>query len=161
MYWIGIDNGISGSIGIVDDEGNFWWYETPTKSEQSYTKKKQNITRIDVVRLTEILSNFKEGKVFLERPLVNPQMFKATMSAIRALEATLNVIEVLKIPLEYVDSKEWQKSLLPSGLKGSSQLKKASKDIGSRLFPKISEEIQKHGDADGILIAEYFRRIHR
>ena len=161
MYWMGIDNGVSGSIGVVDNEGNSWWFKTPTKSEQSYTKTKQNITRIDVIKLTDILSPFKEGKVFLERPLVNPKMFKATMSAIRALEATLNVIEVLQIPLEYVDSKEWQKDLLPSGMKGSSLLKKASKDIGIRLFPKFTEDITKHGDADGLLIAEHFKRINR
>ncbi len=160
MYWIGIDNGVSGSIGVVDDKGSSWWFKTPTIVQQSYTKSKQNITRIDVMALQEILSPFKEGKDFLERPLVNPRMFKATLSAIRALEATINVIEMLKIPLQYVDSREWQKALLPSGIKGSPELKKASKDIGQRLFPTLAEEISKHGDADGILIAEHFRRLN-
>jgi len=161
VLWIGIDNGVSGSIGVVSDKGESWWFLTPTKSEQSYTKSKQNITRIDINRLYEILSEFKEGKVFLERPLVNPKMFKATISAIRALEATLTVVELLKMPLEYVDSKEWQKDLLPHGVKGSPLLKKASKDIGIRLFPAFEKEITKHGDADGILIAEHFKRMNR
>jgi hypothetical protein len=55
---------------------------------------------------------------------------------------------------EYIDSKEWQKSLLPKGLKGSEELKKASLDVGKRLFPSL--DIKK--DADGLLIAEYLRR---
>lgn len=161
MYWIGVDNGVSGSIGVVDDKGGHWWFKTPTKTEQSYTKTKQNITRIEINALLELLEPFKDGKIFLERPVVNPKMFRTTMSAMRALEATLAVVEFLKIPLEYIDSKEWQKALLPHGVKGSPELKRASKDIGSRLFPKLQEEFEKHGDADGILIAEYFRRENR
>jgi hypothetical protein len=44
--------------------------------------------------------------------------------------------------------------LLPKGIKGSDELKKASLDVGVRLFPKLP--LKK--DADGILIAEYMRR---
>lgn len=86
--------------------------------------------------------------------MVNPGRFLATASALRACEATLIVIESLKIPYQWIDSKEWQKALLPSGLKGP-QLKKASKEIGLRLFPNIQ---LKHEDYDGLLIAEYARR---
>jgi hypothetical protein len=88
--------------------------------------------------------------------MVNPQRFKASTSALRALEATIIVLEELRLPFQYIDSKEWQKEMLPKGIKGSSELKKASLDIGNRLFPQFKDV--KHGDRDGLLMAEYCRR---
>jgi len=86
--------------------------------------------------------------------MVNPGRFQASISAMRALEATLNVLEFLELPHQYIDSKEWQKVMLPSGLKGADQMKKASQSIGKRLFPSITCT----PDADGLLIAEWARR---
>ncbi len=155
--WIGFDNGISGTIGIIKENGDYEFYPTPIKKEQSYTKKKQQISRIDVPNLMDLLMQF-EGenvKVAVERPMINPERFKASMSAMRALEATIIVIEHLSFSYEYIDSKEWQKKLLPAGVTGD-DLKKASKDIAQRLFPKVADKFKK--DADGILIAEYLRQ---
>jgi hypothetical protein len=45
--------------------------------------------------------------------------------------------------------------MLPKGVAGE-ELKKASLDIGNRLFPMFTEF--KHPDRDGLLIAEYARR---
>ena len=155
--YIGIDNGVTGSIGIIMPN-RAYFDPTPNKKELSYTKKKQNITRIDVVALEEdigsVCSTFKI-RVAIERPLVNPGMFKATLSAVRALEATLIVLERLGAGYEYIDSKEWQKALLPNGVSGTTELKKASMDIGKRLYPHLSKEIDKQKDADGLLIAHY------
>ena len=154
MNYVGIDNGVSGTIGIV---GLLTYFtRTPVKSEQNYTKKKGNITRVDVVSLRKLL-DVPVQKVLIERPFVNPKMFQASLSAIRAMEATIGVLESLNIPFEYIDSKEWQKELLPKGTKGTPDLKKASMDIGCRLFPQFRDLIVKHGDADGLLIAEYCR----
>ena len=106
----------------------------------------------------------------IERPMVNPCRFTATVSAVRALEATLIVLEALAIPYEYIDSKEWQRELLPKGLwkakltktgrtvqkAESADLKFASIEVAKRLFPNAPT--LKVGDADGMLIAEYARR---
>ena len=94
--------------------------------------------------------------VVMERPMVNPTRFKSTTSALRCFEAELTLIEHLGFPYCYVDSKDWQKILLPKGIKGADEQKKASKDIGKRLFPQLADF--KHTDYDGILIAEYARR---
>jgi hypothetical protein len=155
--YIGIDNGVTGSIGITCFEKDAF-YHTPTKSELSYTKEAKHITRIDSVKLLELLKAHMSPNMLLvmERPMVDPKRWTATLSAIRALEATLIVIELLKIPYRYIDSKEWQKVMLPSGIKGSDELKKASKDIGGRLFPQFKDLYKS--DADGILIAEFARR---
>jgi len=165
---MGIDNGVSGSIGIIR-QGRAAMLFMPTRSELSYTKVKRNITRVDWRLLRELihtnlpleLNDNKQFivpiKVFLERPMVNPGRFQATASALRAMEATLIVLEAFKLPLQYVDSKQWQKVMLPGGLKGD-ELKKASHDIGCRLFPNLSGTIDKHKDADGLLMAEWARK---
>ena len=156
MIYIGIDNGVTGSIGIVGEEEYEGFYHTPVKNELSYTKAKKFIDRIDWYDLKELLGHLHVKMIALERPMVNPARFTASLSAVRALEATLVVIEELKYPYRYIDSKEWQKEMLPRGLK-ENELKKASLDIGRRLFPQYADQFKK--DADGLLIAEYLRRM--
>jgi len=157
--YVGIDNGVTGSIGIILRDEPAEYYSMPVGKEQNYTKKKAMISRIDVFALKHILSSIDgdDIRVFIERPFVNPKGFKATASALRALEATLITVESLGLAYQYVDSKEWQRSLLPSGFKGK-ELKSVSKDIGIRLFPYLEDAILKQKDSDGILIAEWARR---
>jgi len=156
---IGIDNGITGSLAYINGKVRF--ISIPTRSEQSYTKKKQNITRIMVPELINILRDWCDGKsvrAFIERPFLNPQGIKASISAARALEAMLIALEECGISYEYIDSKSWQHALLPAGLKGTAELKRASVDIACRLFPEHTEAIRKHKDGDSLLIAEWARR---
>lgn len=157
-----IDNGVTGSIGVYDDNYSFFT-KTPVIHTQDYTKHKKEITRVDTVYLKAILATELELNpnilVVLERPMVNPKRFTATESALRAMEATITVIETLELPYIFCDSKEWQKGILPSsGKRGTTSdvLKKESLDIGIRLFPKWKELILKHKDADGILGAYQF-----
>jgi len=155
MIFIGIDNGVSGSIGIIYDK-LVSYCPMPVKKELNYTKSKRWINRIDTIALRTILYPYKTGVIIgLERPMVNPGRFQATASALRALEATLIVIEGLKLAYRYLDSKEWQKVLLPTELKGE-ELKEASLSIGKRLFPQI--DFKGFKDADGLLMAEFLRR---
>jgi hypothetical protein len=168
-HFIGIDNGTTGSIGVVNTDGSYSSYVcTPTKKAQNYTKEKKEVTRIDTDSLEQVLKPYSSGFAFLERPMVNPMRFVATVSAVRALEATLIVLEKLKIPFEYLDSKKWQHLLLPSGIwkvstttngrtvqkADSKTLKKASKDVVTRMFANAMID----GDGEGLLIAEYGRR---
>lgn len=161
--YIGIDNGVTGTIGWVGENGH-GMAETPTFMEQNYTKKAKNISRVDIHGLASLLNSLLEGGILpadcmavLERPMVNPGRFDATVSAVRALEATLITLEGMGIPHMYTDSRAWQKELLPEGLEGAPVLKKASMDIGLRLFPDV-ELVNRHKDADGLLIAEWARR---
>lgn len=160
--YIGIDNGTTGSIGWVGEGCGY--IHTPSFVEQSYTKAKKNISRVDrdAVKslFNSIMESMSSNELFtvLERPRVNPMQFTTTISAVRSLEAMLTVLEDLKIPHMYCDSRDWQKVMLPSGTKGTSELKKASLDIGIRLFPDFENMIRKQKDADGLLIAEWARR---
>lgn len=164
MIYIGIDNGATGTIGILKDKNVLLFKGTPTIKVQDYTKKKKTISRLDVNDFRAELEYIKtiyrdEPKLaILERPLVNPQLFNATVVAVRVFEAQLVILECLNIPYMFIDSKKWQRALLPQGTKGTPELKKASEDIGCRLFPQCKDLIMKHKDADGLLIAEYARR---
>ena len=164
--YIGIDNGISGSVGILHQDGTLLAFQSmPIFSQTSYLKTKvRNWTRININELWDLLHHYQEMpyeasnpytyKCLIERPMINPTRFQASMSARGALEATLIVLEGLSIGYEYCDSKVWQKMLLPQGCKGD-QLKIASRDVGVRMWPEVQG---RHIDCDGLLIAEWARR---
>lgn len=157
MLYIGIDNGVSGSIGVLSPAGACVYHEmSPTVQALNYTKRKAWLRRIDHVELARMLGAFlPNARCAVERPMVNPGRFMATASALRALESTLIILEGLRIPYEYVDSRQWQKALLPSGLH-KEELKSASDAVCARLFPE--RKMKTAGDGDSLLIAEWLRR---
>lgn len=155
--FVGCDNGVSGTIGIVGDGIEPIFVKTPTKKEQDYTKKKKMITRLDSLKFIALFNGINKSDItfVIERPLINSTRFNASISGVRCHEAMLNAIEIMGCRYMFIDSKEWQKALLPHGCAGD-ELKKASLDIGNRLFPRFEDV--KHPDRDGLLIAEYARR---
>jgi hypothetical protein len=157
--FIAIDNGVSGSIACVGERTFF--AKTPVISVFKYTKKSSKVSRLLVPEFKEMLLEITTGYtpdeiiISLERPMVNPQRFAASISAMRCWEATLICLEELGLPYSYIDSKEWQKVVLPKGIKGSTELKKASLQVGNRLFPEYKDI--KHPDRDALMISEYLR----
>lgn len=157
--FVGVDNGISGSIGIIYSDGTYEFFKSPVIKQQDYTKKKKLISRIVPNKFADILDKVGPGSmVFIERPMINSTRFNASMSAIRAYEMTITILDTLGLPYETVDSKDWQKALLPQGVSGD-ELKKASFDVGNRLFPNFKEV--KHPDRDGMLIALHCKNKHK
>lgn len=154
MAIIGIDNGITGAIAVLGHDHSFLKAMPVTKS-LDYTKKVKYVSRVNHAELFTFLSGL-EGRAYLERPMVNPARFAATASALRAFESTLIALESCGISYQFIDSKEWQKALLPEGLKGP-QLKEASLLKAIQLFPHLEKEIRKQKDGDALLIAEYAR----
>jgi len=159
--YIGIDNGVSGSIAFLFPDKEPIFQKVLTKKELNYTKKKGYITRIDFEAMDKFFDKIiyhdlqSQFFVAVERPMVNPTRFKATTSALRSLESILILIEEYNLSFRYIDSKEWQKDLLPAGLRGP-ELKTGSLEIGNRLYPQFKSV--KHPDRDGLLIAEYCKR---
>lgn len=175
--YIGIDNGVSGSVAVVDSNGQLLRYgQTPVVKRLNYTKAKEFLHRVDGVALSAILAPYAQnGSVVIERPMINPMRWTATVSAIRCDEATLIVLESLGMRYHYVDSKEWQKIMLPNRpelkkpVKGATveekktykkanearkkETKTLSLEVGKRLFPQV--KFSK--DADAALMAEWAR----
>lgn len=159
MIIIGIDNGVTGSFALLKEDGVFIdYFATPVNRELNYTKTKAYINRLDFKKLRKYFVEYcnEDTFCFIERPMVNPMRWKASISAVRCLEATLLLLEEFGLPFEYIDSKEWQKNLLPKGKSDSKDLKKQSDLICKRLFPSV--KIKKSGDGDSLLIAEYGRK---
>lgn len=157
--YIGIDNGVNATIGFLHACGEYEIVMLPVKNEQSYTKKAQNISRVDWKELLKLLGGFSDIPtiVVIEQPMINPEMFKSSLSAVRTLEACTVCMEMLNLPYTHIYAKTWQKLLLPEGIT-SDKTKKASLDLGNRLFPKCADF--KHKDRDGLMIAEYAKRMN-
>jgi hypothetical protein len=160
MKYIGIDNGVSGSIAILDDNGKILFYApTPVKKCLDYPKKKKFLNRLDGKKFENLLIKYIEDDdcvCYIERPMVNPTRWNASISAVRCMEASLIVLELLEVPYQWIDSKEWQKELLPSGAH-KEELKGVAVQVAKRLYPKA--ELKK--DADGLLIAYYAYKMHK
>lgn len=157
--WIGIDNGISGTVGIIKDNGQYNFCNIPVFLKTDYQKKSNHyITRLDYVRFKNLLDeNIDYGdevKVLIEYPLVNPKLFKSTISAVRCLESLEIVLEEYGLDYDFIQAREWQKYL---GIKGDTKIQSANKGI--ELFSKCKVKIEQHGDADGLLIAQYLKEV--
>ena len=160
---IGIDNGPTGTIGFVSEKLTTF-FETPTQDYLHYGKKGSVSTRLDREQLKVTLFSAmevanvtsKDVRVFIERPFTAaPMMIKAMLAAHRFFEATIITLEEMQLGYDVIDSGEWQKQTL-GAIKGSAELKKASKLRGIQLYPNLQTLITKHGDADGLLIAHHF-----
>lgn len=156
--YIGIDNGVTGGVTILTDDGSVLLHiNTPVKNCLNYTKSKAFINRIDFQTLRAALVVAGERSFcMIERPMVNPGRFKASVSALRCVEATEILLEELLIPYQFIDSKEWQKALLPSGLQ-KEELKRAAEQVAHRLFPKLIRIV----NADSLLIAQYCKNVKK
>lgn len=148
--WCGIDNGVTGSIGFVNGiEGHL--FKTPVFKDRYYTKKDKFATRINFDKLCELIQRFSPTLVAIERPMINPSRFQASISAARAMEATIIALDSLKIKYIFVDSKDWQK-ILPEG-----DTKEQSLAYAKKVYPNI--DYAKFKDADGLLIADYVQTL--
>lgn len=182
MTIIGIDNGASGSVGIIRDGVAVHFGPVPTQDYLHYGKKGSIGQRLDRLSLGVLLRqhapytnvpvgededgkeqyaeapDFRTTRVYVERPFTaGPRMINAALSAARFFEATIITLEDLGLGYEVIDSGVWQKPLL-GGVTGSADLKKASKLRGIQLYPHLTDAIKEQGDADGLLIAHHFAR---
>lgn len=153
---IAVDNGVTGSFAVIGPEGSFF-EAIPTK-EQLMGKAGKIIRRIDHQELHRLLfphccAGFR---VYVERPFTGSAfMVNVSVLSARAHEAVSIVLENLSAPYETVDSKQWQASML-GAIKGSPALKKASMLRGMQMFPAHAKAIKDHGDADSLLMAQYY-----
>lgn len=188
--WIlGIDNGITGSIALMDPSGKVVFHApVPVYKERKWTKPKlaklktktkvvyDEITMIDVVTLQRMLvkytSTISDIHCFLERPAISyaaAWSMKTSISAAMSWAYVVHVLKQLQIPRTDVDSKDWQKQLIPEATgeqnkeymktlkKGDRNklLKEAAYDLAKTLYPALNSKDK--GAGDSICICEYGR----
>lgn len=175
--FIGIDNGSSGSYTIINECGELICFEhVPTfkiKKWATSNNKQGHITVIDVNTLEQMLSKYiksidKENiYCFIERPAVGFSGWSiwTSLSGIVAWVSVQYALLNLGIKYDTIDSKQWQKYLIPQALgkKDKSKpmkrgdrnkyLKIESDKLAKELYPDI--ELKNSGDGDSINIAHY------
>lgn len=151
MIFVGIDNGVTGSIGVIKDN-EYFLYKTPVRKCIDFNKKREKqVSRLDVNKFRELLNfNTFDVIIALERPLINPRNFYATLTAVRCFEAMLIVIEEYNYKYVVIDSKLWQRKYLGKDVRGA-DLKVVSKEKGLILFGDKGN----FKDYDGLFIAYY------
>jgi hypothetical protein len=180
---IGIDNGSTGSVGIIRDGAVVHFGPVPTQPFLHYGKKGTISNRLDRaafrglllgavpcvvqtehdfvtdrVLATSITPTLSAVRVYIERPFTGgAMMIKSMLSSARFFEATIIALEDMGLGYEVIDSGTWQKPVL-GAVTGSKELKLASKLRGLQLCPQFKDAITKQGDADGLLISHYFSR---
>lgn len=156
---IGLDNGSTASMAVIGNRNGPLFDTVPTK-DYLMGKAGKVIKRIDVDELCLMLTPFLEGgcevRAYVEKPFTGQSFMVNTMVlAARSHEAVLIAMERLGVGVETVSSKEWQVPIL-GNVKGSPALKHASMLRGMALYPQFRDQIKKHGDADGLLMAHHF-----
>jgi len=163
--YIGIDPGLQGAIGVVDEQGkHIWIYDTPIIE---FTKGKKKKREYDIPAIRNILMNFSDigptkVTVALEKMQSLPPgiRIQATFGLGLCQGIFEGLLVGLNIPYELVIPKTWQKEFQITKSKGDK--KAQSLMIAERLFP--SAELRgprggkKDGRSDALLIAEWIRR---
>lgn len=161
---LAFDNGVTGSLAIFGPNGTI--FEPMPVKPQLMGKSGKVIKRIDHDALRAILLSHcpfnGDGKLLgecvahVERPFTGGAMMVnvAVLSA-RAYESVIITLEQLGIGYSTQDSKSWQASML-GNIKGSANLKAASKLRGMEMFPQHAQAIKSHKDADSILMGKFY-----
>lgn len=158
---IGVDNGPSGSIGLIEMKSMMKlveYHKVPTVKYLNYQKSKvKHITRLDHVTFSYMIQGWlnrgkvNDLKILIERPVTN-KFLQSMISGARFMEAMLVCLEKFSLGYEIIDSKEWQKIMLPKFDK-KTDTKKLSLEVAKKLYPNIDYTGFK--DADGLLICEW------
>lgn len=152
MVYIGQDNGVTSTIGILSDDSDPIFVKTPTKQVKGER-------RLDHKRYRELLEPYAGNAVaVLERPFTHPNRYRASISAAKCHEAMRIILEQLDIPYEVIDSRNWQHPLFTGAYKKLTP-KQASLELGNQLFPQFKQH--KHADRDGLLIAYWLKNNHK
>lgn len=152
--WIGIDNGVSGSIGVLSEANAPQFIHA-----REYTRKnpkKKSALEVDPFALLILLQNLRPNGIVLERPYRGA--YRTTEISAATFDGVVRtVMELYSLPFIQVDSREWQKPLL--GTVPAGETKRASAAKGMLRWPSLKEQIEDHGDADGLWMAAYAMRL--
>lgn len=164
-YILGIDNGITGSIALMDQNGKVIYHApVPVYKERKWTKPKKQklktktkivydeITVIDIDALQRMLVTFtsqtSDIHAFVERPAISyaaAWSMKTSISAAMSWAYVIYVLKKLQIPRTDLDSKEWQHQLIPeaSGEKNKEYMKTLKAGERNKLLKEAAYDLAK------------------
>ena len=164
--FIGIDNGYSGAIVMVDDLGHVYIHPMPTvtyelKTKSAKTGKPKHKTEYVLPVIVEIFKNHanENPTVMLERAQAMPSQGVVSMfSTGEGYGIMKGMLAALGVPFLTVRPQEWQKEFGIGGDPREAYLRAA------QVFPREAAHLvtargaMRTGVADALLIAEYCRR---
>jgi hypothetical protein len=156
QYFVGIDPGKNGAVGVVDKDGRFVAvHDCPDTDDgfvtiiNEYRKPPtgDNIIFIRMCTLEKIQAMPKQGVTSCVNFGKNKGVWRGILAA-------------LAIPRQFVTSREWQKVKGPMPkAKSKKDKKQQSRQVAKELWPECPVTLVKHSDrAEALLIAEYGRR---
>jgi hypothetical protein len=135
-YFVGVDNGPTALWTILGADGKLVaHFPVPTKTTKNYQRTvDREVTRINVHQLREMFRPYVGKNILfaVEKPMVMPQRFQATLTAVRAFEATLVAFELMQqdgvgVSYTIANSLDWQKPMIPEALARKEKGKLAEK----------------------------------
>lgn len=158
MIYIGIDNGMSGGIAIIEDKKILELLPMPT------VQSTDSRNEYDVNTITEILRKYLgRATMIIEKAHAMPLLGSVQAFSFGKCYGTMiGIAGALKIPFNIVHAKTWQKEMFRD--LNSSDTKKASVIIAKQLYPDqsflptVRSKKPSDGLTDAILIATYGQR---
>ena len=154
MIIFGIDPGVSGAIGILENKKVIEATDMPTMIDGKKNKRQVNGAQVaNIIR--ERLHNNKEVVIVVEHVNAMPGQGVTSMFNFgQSFGVIKGICSALSLPIYFVRPTKWKKyfNLIKTN-------KDASRTKVIEIYPKISSELSRKKDsnkADAILIARYF-----
>lgn len=157
MKYIGIDNGLSGGIAIIEGRKILELRTMPT------VQATDTRGEYDVHAIVEILKKYPDSSVIIEKAHAMPKL--GTVSAFsfgKLYGMMIGIASALNMPYSIVHAKTWQKEMFQD--LNSENTKQASVLKAKQLYPEQSflatERSKKPHDGltDALLLATYAQR---
>ena len=155
MIFMGIDPGLTGAVGVVNEHGDFVaCVDLPTKSKPTTAARvKRELDAVAFHRqLHSIIRNNQKGLAVIESVSSRPhQGVASTFSLGDSFGVLRGVLSVSPLAVDCVVPTVWKRAFDLLG-----QSKQAARVLAQRLYPEASLKRQKdHNRADALLLARY------
>jgi crossover junction endodeoxyribonuclease RuvC len=158
MY-LGIDNGLSGGIAVIDDDNKI------VLAEPMPTIKVKDKRLIDIKKLSELITKHEVDFAVIENAHAMPGQGVSSMFSFgRVFGINLALLEAHGIPYKIVESRTWQKEVfkdLPAddtklALQGATKIRSIN-----FVHNNYGLDTKNHGITDAICMAFYARELKR
>ncbi len=153
---LGIDPGLSGAFVLTDGKSLRWW-PMPVDSNG----KDRLVSFNEVLKILDVMKQHHAFHVALERALPMAMGSKHAFNYGRGFAALEIAIDLLKLPVTYVEPQKWAKEM-HSGISVDLKPKAKSLIAAKRLFPHLVAVLPvgkqgkvNEGPLDALLIAAY------
>lgn len=170
MIYIGIDPGLGGAVGVLNDGPILGGpptplcpmvYDTPTALVKGSKTKRKHLPSA----MAFILEPFKDWSndvlVILENVHSMPsQGVSSSFSFGEGKGLWEGIVAAYHLPLELVSPQRWKKTIMAD----QGREKDAARFKAQQLFPTLTEQLTRKKDdgrAEAILLAEYGRRLRQ